>query len=211
VRKVKICGLKEPGNITAIMRLHPDYMGFIFHNPSPRNIGEITDELRIALKAIPEEVRKVGVFVNEEIHKILELGQQLDLQMIQLHGEESPDYCARIRENGFEVIKVIKTGMEKINNSIKEYQTTADYFLFEKEGRFAGGNNEVFNWKILEEIQINKNFFLSGGISPANYQQTFDIKNRNLFALDINSGFEVEPGLKDVEKVMKLINDIHYA
>jgi len=188
--KLKICGMKYPENIIEASELLPDFMGFIFWEKSARYFdGDI-------LK-LPESIQKVGVFVNETIENIVDKIQKHQLQIIQLHGNESAAYCSELKKQNIKIIKVFSIANDFDFEDLKPFETVADYFLFDTKGKFPGGNGIQFNWQILKNYNSEKPFFLSGGIG---IDEINDIKNLNLpiFAIDINSKFETEPGLKNV-------------
>jgi len=208
--KIKICGMKDPGNIMATGELQPDFMGFIFYPDSPRFFGEITEEQEKILRRLPGKIRKTGVFVNEQLSTIVDIGKRLDLKVIQLHGEETPLVCKNLKQQGFEVIKTFKIDHDKIF-STDHYESVVDYFLFEKRGILPGGNNQTFDYSNLDELVIKKPFFLSGGISLSNYENTFSMNHKGPYGIDVNSAFENSPGIKNVERLSQLINQLRYA
>ena len=188
--KLKICGMKNPENIIEASKLLPDFMGFIFWEKSARYFdGDI-------LK-LPESIQKVGVFVNETIENIVDKIQKHQLQIIQLHGNESAAYCSELKKQNIKIIRVFSIANDFDFEDLKPFETVADYFLFDTKGKLPGGNGIQFNWKILKNYPSEKPFFLSGGIG---IDEINKLKNLNLpiFAIDINSKFETEPGLKNV-------------
>ena len=188
--KLKICGMKNPENIIEASKLLPDFMGFIFWEKSARYFDSDIPKL-------PESIQKVGVFVNEKIENIVDKIQKHQLQIIQLHGNESAEYCSELKKQNIKIIKVFSIANDFDFEDLKPFETVADYFLFDTKGKFPGGNGIQFNWQILKNYNSEKPFFLSGGIG---IDEINDIKNLNLpiFAIDINSKFETEPGLKNV-------------
>ena len=198
--KLKVCGMRDPENIREISTLQPDFMGFIFFPKSPRNVSdEITNEQLPA-----NGVKKVGVFVNEVPDIVKEKAATYQLDLLQLHGNESPAYCEAMKNDGYSIIKVFSVGNEFNFANLEAYLPFVDYFLFDTKGKYYGGNGEVFNWEILNNYHLEKPFFLSGGIDEQNVEQIDKIKNPWLFAIDVNSKFEISPALKDVERVKKL-------
>ncbi len=198
--KVKVCGMKEAANIVAINALEPDYMGFIFHPKSPRFV--------IELPAVPaaRNTKKVGVFVNADEALIAQKKVTFELDYLQLHGNESPEFCARLKEQGHHLIKVFSVS-DRFEFSITEhYAPFCDFFLFDTKGKNPGGNGHVFDWRLLKKYQSNTPFFLSGGITLRHLETVKAIANDfNIHGLDVNSGFEVSPGIKDVDKIAQLI------
>jgi phosphoribosylanthranilate isomerase len=198
--KLKICGMKYPDNILEVGSLLPDYMGFIFWEKSARYFDGVIPEL-------PKSIKKVGVFVNETIELILAKAQKHDLQAIQLHGNESVEFCNELRENGnqvqIEIIKVFSVDDSFDFEVLKPFEAVCDYFLFDTKGKLPGGNGTTFDWKVLEKYPSSKPFFLSGGIGIEEIEAVHEISKTNLplYAIDVNSKFEIEPGLKNIEKL----------
>lgn len=197
--KLKICGMKYPDNILEVGSLLPDYMGFIFWPKSARYFDGDMPEL-------PKSIKKTGVFVNESIPVIEEKITKYNLQAIQLHGQESAAFCKEIKTKlatSIEIIKVFSAD-ENFDFSILEpYETVSDYFLFDTKGKLPGGNGTTFDWKILSSYPSTKPFFLSGGIGIEEFDAVNEILKTNLpiYAIDINSKFEIEPGLKNINLV----------
>ncbi|WP_242928196.1 phosphoribosylanthranilate isomerase [Pontibacter vulgaris] len=202
--KVKVCGMREPENLRQIAALQPDYMGFIFYEGSKRYCDEtITPKL---LDELPASIKKVGVFVNESTEVILDTARKYKLDVIQLHGRETPRQCKELQEAGLEVIKAFSVDDNFVFENTLLYERSCDYFLFDTRGNNYGGNGTVFDWEILKGYLSDKPYFLSGGLSLENLKsREFEKIWPKPFALDVNSGFELEPGLKDVEKVKELI------
>lgn len=190
--KLKICGMRDAANIKEVAELRPDYMGFIFYEKSPRFVGDkfVIPDLQLAA---------VGVFVNESTEKILSKG----LKIVQLHGDETPDQCDELRKH----VKVIKAF--SIDNDF-DFETTkkynADYFLFDTKGKYYGGNAKTFNWNKLKEYDQRIPFFLSGGLNADNLKDISILKGMNLHAIDLNSGVEDSPGVKDIEKIKSVMS-----
>ena len=197
---LKVCGMREAENIRQVASLHPDYMGFIFYRSSPRFVG---DDFAMP-DHFPSEIKRVGVFVNEVTAEIGHLAQKHTLDYVQLHGDESVEQCSELRALGIKVIKVFSIGNEFDFNHIMMYEDCVDFFLFDTKGRDFGGNGIVFDWTMLQNYSQNVPFFLSGGISPGTIVGVDVLKGMNLHAVDVNSGVECSPGIKDVELVRKL-------
>lgn len=199
--KIKVCGMRDPENIRSIGTLSPDYMGFIFYEQSPRYTGKsffIPDDL-------PATVKRVGVFVNESIETMLGISSLYGLQCVQLHGHEPVEKCEQLRSAGLEVIKAFAVDDPFDFSVLKPYQSSVDYFLFDTRGKKYGGNGLPFNWSVLQHYDQQVPFFLSGGLSTRNLEDVFRLTTMNLYALDINSGVEVSPGMKDVREVESFI------
>lgn len=200
--KLKICGMRS--NISEVASLKPDYLGFIFWEPSKRCFSG-------AMPQLPHNIKKVGVFVNETIAVILEKIQDYDLLGIQLHGKESPEFCKELQERakGVKIIKVFSVKNEFNFDALKEFENVCDFFLFDTKGKLPGGNGYTFDWSVLEKYPSTKPFFLSGGIGLEEADKIIAFlqtdASKYCYALDVNSKFEIEPGLKDIEKLKKFI------
>lgn len=193
--KLKICGMKYPENITEVGSLLPDYMGFIFWEKSARYFDGIIPDL-------PKSIKKVGVFVNQSQEEILSKISKYDLQAIQLHGHESVEFCQELKNKidpKIELIKVFSADENFDFEVVKSYESVCDYFLFDTKGKLPGGNGTTFDWRILNQYNSTKPFFLSGGIGLEEIEIIKEISKTNLpiYAIDVNSKFEIEAGLKD--------------
>jgi len=195
--QLKICGMRDAKNIAEVGALHPDYMGFIFYRPSPRYVG--------ANFSIPQNfpsiVRKVGVFVNEAPDSILSKMRSLDLDFVQLHGKEPAGLCVVLKQHDVKVIKVFSIDDDFDFKVTKPYESVVDYFLFDTKGKNYGGNAQAFKWEILKRYDQQIPFFLSGGLTSENIAGVRELKGMNLHALDVNSGVELEPGLKSPDLI----------
>ncbi|MDI1316253.1 phosphoribosylanthranilate isomerase [Flavobacterium sp.] len=195
--------MKFPENIIEIASLQPDYLGFIFYEKSPRNFEN-------DIPNIPKSIRKVGVFVNASLEEILKKVNQYQLELVQLHGAESPEFCHSLQQNNVKVIKALSIDNQFNFNTLNEYNNFCDYFLFDTKGTNYGGNGITFDWSILENYTLDKPYFLSGGIGLENLEEvkSFLTKpySKNCIAIDCNSKLETEPGLKSIENTKQLIN-----
>ena len=195
--RIKICGMKYPDNILEVGALLPDYMGFIFWEKSARYFDGIIPDL-------PKSIRKVGVFVNATSDEILEKIKKHDLQAVQLHGSESVEFCESLKKKlpkGIEVIKVFSILNTFDFAALKPFEPLCDYFLFDTKGKLPGGNGTTFDWKVLEQYPSKKPFFLSGGIGIEELEDVKQVLKTNLpiYAIDVNSKFELNPGLKNIQ------------
>ncbi|TDE28426.1 phosphoribosylanthranilate isomerase [Flavobacterium ranwuense] len=195
--KLKICGMKYPENILEVGSLLPDYMGFIFWEKSARYFDGVIPDL-------PKSIKKVGVFVNASQEEIIEKITKYDLQAVQLHGQESVEFCLDLKDkinNPIEIIKVFSVDDSFDFEVLKPFETVCDYFLFDTKGKLPGGNGTTFDWKVLEKYPSGKPFFLSGGIGINEMDTVNEISKTNLplYAIDVNSKFEIEPGLKNIQ------------
>jgi len=197
--QIKICGLKQPENIKAIAGLKPDYMGFICYGKSPRYIAELLPQV---LEGIPQGIIKTAVFVNESKENIEHLLNRYSFNAIQLHGDESAAFANAFRDK-VTVIKAFGVDEGFDFSSLDTYADSVDYFLFDTKTSTYGGSGKTFNWGILDNYKLSKPFFLSGGISADNLERIKEIKHPAFYGVDLNSRFEVEPGLKDVQKLEK--------
>jgi phosphoribosylanthranilate isomerase len=201
---VKICGMREPVNIKAAGGLMPDIMGFIFYKHSPRYAGEqLNPEI---LAELSPEIRKTGVFVNARFSEISETVEKYSLDMVQLHGEELPELCSQLRSKGIQVIKAFSISESKSFIPCYEYFKVTDYFLFDTMTINHGGSGQKFEWRLLDNFDPGHPFFLSGGIGPMDADKINGIQNPSIYGIDLNSRFETEPGLKDIEMLRKFIN-----
>jgi phosphoribosylanthranilate isomerase len=197
---VKVCGLKESENITAVDGLSPDLVGFIFYDKSPRYVA--TDSLPLT-KAV-----RTGVFVNETAEKILEKAIQYRLQVLQLHGSETPETAAFLKDKGYRLIKAFNIGDEMDSLQMQAFIPYCDYFLLDTKGQHAGGNGLKFNWELLNSYELETPFLLSGGIRPADAAEIKKIKHPAIAGVDLNSGFEIHPGFKNISLLKEFIHDI---
>lgn len=192
--------------IQELISMNVDFLGFIFYEKSPRYVLN-----HLSLKEIAEilHYKKVGVFVNESIRGIAEIASEAQLDVIQLHGNEDDNFIFQLRQiigENIEIIKVIRIGnktYEELQKTINHQPSTINYLLFDTDSSAFGGTGKAFDWQILNDLEITKPYFLSGGISLENISQLSTV-NCQPFALDINSKFEIEPGLKDLEKIKQL-------
>ena len=205
--KIKVCGMKNPQNIKDLTALNPDFIGFIFYEKSPRYCANELDNLDF----IPKNIKKIGVFVNENIDKILEFAKKYDLNGIQLHGSESPDICRQIKANNLLVIKAFSIAESADFERTKDYEGVADYFLFDSPPTPKikyGGTGIKFDWSILNDYQGNTPFLLSGGISVDDAKMIKKITHPHFFGIDINSKFEIEAGVKNVELICSFLKNM---
>jgi len=200
--KIKICGMRDAENIKALVKLNIDFIGFIFHEKSPRNVSGKPKVL------IPKNIKKVGVFVNKPLAFLQGKAQEFDLDYIQLHGKESPEFCLEAKQLGLQIIKAFNINDTFDFEMLKPYEANCDYFLFDAFGKQAGGNGVVFNWQLLENYKGEKPFLLSGGINKTMHQEISNFKHKQCVGIDINSGFEIKPALKDVEGIAEFIKKV---
>ncbi len=204
--------MKYLENIQEVAALQPDYLGFIFYEKSKRNFEGIIPEL-------PKSIKKTGVFVNATLAFVVDKIIKYDLQAVQLHGDENTQYIKELRQtelvsaSHIEISKQVRKEIEIIKvfgikesfnfEALKPYEAVVDYFLFDTKGKERGGNGITFDWSVLEKYPYAKPFFLSGGIGLEQLKEVQQIRKTKLpiYALDVNSKFEIEPGLKSVENI----------
>ncbi len=198
--------MREPENISGVVAARPDFIGFIFYPKSKRFVGfEPSPEV---LDNVPDSVKKVGVFVDETPETVLEIYQNWKLDVVQLHGNESPEYCREIQNSGATVFKAFLVDNQFDFEHLKAFSGVCNYFLFDTKGQLPGGTGQKFNWQLLEKYRGNVPFFLSGGIGPDDLDSIRNFNHPQLFGIDLNSGFEISPAVKDVEMVQKFIREI---
>jgi phosphoribosylanthranilate isomerase len=195
--KLKVCGMRDSSNIAELAGLKPDFMGFIFYPPSKRFAGELDEK---ALAELGNEIKRVGVFVNAPVNEIIEKVKKYRLDAVQLHGDEMPEVCSILKENGLTVIKVFSVA-DTLPENLNEYKPYVDYFLFDTKTEGYGGSGKKFSWEVLKDYDNEIPLILSGGIGPDSADEIRNLKGLNLYGVDINSRFETEPGLKDVKLV----------
>ncbi len=200
--RLKICGMNL--NTMEVANLKPQYLGFIFWKPSKRFFQE-------AMPQLPDYIGKVGVFVNASIEEVVDKIAEYDLQTVQLHGKESPQFCKAlkkqltVRSSAVETIKVFAIGDDFDFGEIHPFEKVCDYYLFDTKGKLPGGNGRVFNWKILKDYPSKKPYFLSGGIGLHHIESIKEFLSRPeskyCHAIDVNSKFETALGMKDIAKL----------
>lgn len=201
---IKVCGITDVKQLTQLDGLGIEFAGLNFYKPSPRYMKDkISGE---AVKAADLDIKKVGIFVDAGFNEIVELLEEYDLDVIQLHGEEEPLLCEQLSERT-EVIKVFRIGDGKVDvdELVNEYDEVCDYYLFDtavKTGA-AGGTGVQFDWKKITKAKIEKPFFLSGGIGPADAEKIKGFKHPDFYGIDINSKFEKSPGVKDMVSILQ--------
>lgn len=206
----KVCGIRDINQALALEAMGIDYIGFIFYAPSKRYV---LAELSLAdlKKFQPIHAKKVGVFVNEPIASLLNIVASAGLDMVQLHGDEDEVYISALKNKLMEKVKIIK--VFRVGGAmpfLDSFNTLADYYLFDTDSKMYGGTGAHFNWDVLKGNPIEKPYFLSGGIGPNDITGIEVMKKtkagQTLVALDVNSQFEIEPGIKNLEKIKTFIN-----
>jgi phosphoribosylanthranilate isomerase len=201
---IKVCGITQLKQLQQLEALDIDFAGLIFYKDSPRYVGNKIPGKE--LKSADFDIKKVGVFVNADYDEIMKIVESYSLDLVQLHGDESPDLCNDLSDE-VEVIKTFRISDEtaqQIDKLIMPYDEACDYCLFDTaSGDSFGGTGKQFNWNNLSKSKIEKPFFISGGISVDDADALKAFKHPDLFAVDINSKFETEPGIKDMKLILQ--------
>jgi len=208
--RIKVCGITLPEQANALEEMGATLAGFIFYPKSPRYMAnKISPE---KMKQIKGKIAKVGVFVNATYDELMKTVESYRLDMVQLHGDETPKYCEKIADY-ISVIKAFRLGEnDNIEWMVRPYEDVCDMFMFDTMGAGYGGTGKKFNWEVLKQSTINKPFFLSGGIEPGDEKKLKEFSEspaaKSLFAIDINSRFEVTAGIKNMEKIKTFCDNL---
>ncbi len=198
---IKTCGMRDADNIRAVSELGIDWMGFIFWAPSSRYVSEKPTFL-------PTRQKRVGVFVDARIEEVKSKADEYALDLIQLHGSESPAFCERLKANSRQqLIKAFNIATQEDLEQTIPYEGLVDYFLFDTKAKMIGGNGTQFDWSVLSAYQGNTPFLLSGGIGPGDAEKVRNFHHPQLAGIDLNSRFELSPALKDIEKLKQFITE----
>lgn len=195
--------MRDEHNIRAVELLDIDWMGFIFYPLSSRYVGE-------QLSYLPDKVTRVGVFVNEQPEIVRKRAEQSRLQILQLHGKESPAYCRELKKQGYRVIKAfgIETDQPFPTENVQRYEGSCDYFLFDTKTPMHGGSGQKFNWELLNDYRGTIPFLISGGLSPGDAEVIKAFSHPQLMGVDLNSGFETSPAVKDTTLLQPFIEQL---
>ena len=200
---IKVCGMREPENIRAVEALGIDLMGFIFWKPSSRYVGAVPSYL-------PRNCQRAGVFVDAALQDILTAVKDFQLDVLQLHGHESPEAIMALKER-LPAIHIIKSlavmGPDDLAQT-EAYEEVCDAFLFDTKGKLPGGNGQQFDWSVLRQYKGRLPFLLSGGIGPGDERRIREFDVPGCLGIDLNSRFETAPGLKDVEALKTFIETV---
>ncbi len=200
---VKVCGMREAENVAQVAALSPDLMGFILFDRSPRFVECVAP-------VTPQDVQRVGVFVNATMSYIAEMVKRHSLNVVQLHGSESVEMCRWAREQGLVVIKAISISSPSDMTLAVEYAGAVDYLLFDTKCAEHGGSGRRFDWTILDSYQGETPFLLSGGIDEDSAEEILAITHKRFAGVDLNSRFEISPALKDIAKLERFLEKIKY-
>ena len=200
---IKVCGITQLKQLQQLDALEIDFAGMIFYKGSPRYVGDKLTKKE--LKSADFDIKKTGVFVNQGYDEIMKAVEDYDLDVVQLHGDESPQLCKKISAET-ELIKVFRIAANEtdIDKLVQPYDDVCDYYLFDTAGQkdSFGGTGKQFDWSLIAKSKIEKPFFLSGGIGPADAEKIKKFRHPDFYAVDINSMFETAPGIKDMTKVL---------
>ncbi|WP_233254029.1 phosphoribosylanthranilate isomerase [Hymenobacter sedentarius] len=200
---VKVCGMRDAAALAEVAVLTPDFLGFIFAPASPRFVGEaLAPEL---VQALPASIWKVGVFVNETTETIVTTAERFGLAAVQLHGQETPAQCEELSEAGLLVMKAFSVGKAVDFTALLPYVPHCDFFLFDTKGAAPGGNGAVFDWDLLKSYNLPVPYFLAGGLGLEHAPELADLRLPGLVGVDLNSGFETAPGVKDATRVGQML------
>ena len=199
---IKVCGITQLKQVEHLDAMDIEFVGLNFYKESPRYVvGKISGE---SIRDGDFDIKKIGIFVNENIDKIMKTAEEFNLDIVQLHGDETPAACKRLSEE-IEVIKTFRVSgnTKNIEELIEKYDDACDYYLFDTGGQkeSLGGTGIQFDWKLLNSSRIEKPFFLAGGIGLPDVVKVKTFKHPDFFAVDINSKFEISPGIKDLDLV----------
>ena len=204
---IKVCGMREPQNIREVAALAINWIGFIFYERSKRFVERCPTEQQ-ATDSEQLSPKKVGVFVNATIESMMEKASTYKLDYLQLHGNESPEDCHTLQKRGYSLIKAFPIATKEDFEKTREYEGRVDYFLFDTRCEGYGGSGKRFDWSILTGYKGETPFLLSGGIRPENAEAIRNFRHPRFAGIDLNSGFEIEPGLKDIDKLKNFIQQI---
>ena len=210
--------MRDPENIRQVAMTGIDWMGFIFYARSARSIDSrqwTVDSLKktdspsnCQLTTVICQLKRVGVFVNATPEYMMETANLYKLDYLQLHGNESPDTCYALQKRGYAIIKAFSIASADDLTCTTEYEERTDYFLFDTKCNSYGGSGKQFDWSVLASYKGNTPFLLSGGIAPDSVDAVRNFRHPQLAGIDLNSGFETEPGMKDAEKIKTFIDKI---
>ena len=200
---IKVCGMRDADNIREVEGLGIDMMGFIFWPKSSRYAGERPSYL-------PRLCKRVGVFVDADIDDITLKCRYFGLDVIQLHGHETPAFVSRLSALRCQLIKAFPIASADDLRQAARYEGYVDYFLFDTKGKAMGGNGEKFDWDVLSGYDADTPFFLSGGIGPDDAKKVNDFRHPKCIGIDLNSRFELSPGFKDTRKLKEFINNLSF-
>ena len=201
---IKVCGMREAENIREVEASGVDWMGFIFWPKSSRYVSEVPSYL-------PTKCKRVGVFVDASIGDVMSQTEAFGLDLIQLHGQESPSYITQLRPHlpaQIQIIKALNIATTSDLEAAKRYEGVVDYLLFDTKGKCVGGNGEKFDWSVLDDYAGSTPFLLSGGIGPDDAERVKAFHHPKCIGIDLNSKFELSPALKDATKLQSFLSSL---
>jgi phosphoribosylanthranilate isomerase len=203
--RIKVCGMREVAEVAAVVEAGVDAIGMIFVEQSPRYVAP--ERAREIVASLPPFVDAVGVFLDQDVATVNEIVRSCGLTKVQLHGAESPAYCAEIN---CRVIKVFRVRPTLSTEDLAPYAGVVSGFLFDTfHEKIAGGTGDTFDWHLLEKLSPPRPIILAGGLTPENVGEA--IRQAHPFAVDLNSGVEISPGRKDLAKVRAAIAQVAAA
>lgn len=203
--RVKVCGMSFPGNVAAVDALGVDLLGFVFYPNSPRCVATPPEKLP------PTRAKRVGVFVDQDEDEILSAVGRYGLDGVQLHGAESPDFCRRLRGSlppGTLLVKAVGVASSEDLTTALAYEEVADCLLFDTRCATHGGSGRRFDWSLLSRYRGNLPFLLSGGLGPGDEERVRSFRHPRCLGVDLNSRFELSPGVKDVAALARFLRGI---
>jgi phosphoribosylanthranilate isomerase len=207
--QIKVCGITQERDLAELVEMAIPYAGLIFYDKSPRFVENKLTAAQV--KLFTGKIKKVGVFVNEKPEKIKAIIEEYELDAIQLHGDETPGFCEELQKE-ITVIKAFSIKAENnISEAVKPYLSSVDYFLLDTAGKNYGGNGRTFDWNILADYNNDVPYFLSGGIAPEHAEKIMQLNQDKLIAVDINSRFEISPGVKNISLIKEFLCHLNIA
>lgn len=197
--------MRNPENIREVSELIPDFMGFIFYPPSPRSCSSLPVN---TVRSLPEGIMPVAVTVNSDFDRIMGIVDKYGFKGVQLHAEESPEMCLRLREEGLFVMKAISVRDSESMNDVRKYVGKVDLFVFDTATKSRGGSGKKFDWSLLENYDTPTDFLLSGGIGPEDADRIIEFSHPHFVGVDLNSRFEVSPGVKSISLLSRFLNEL---
>lgn len=219
---VKVCGMRDGENIRQVAELGVDWIGMIFWAKSPRNVtmipthaGIIPDRADVQCSTSNVQWKRVGVFVDEMAQNVVTRVVNFKLDMVQLHGHETPTLIRNLRRTldpdikpGIQFIKAISVSGRDDIATYRDYEDCVDYFLFDTQCKSVGGSGKQFDWSVLDAYDGDKPFLLSGGIGPDDAERVKAFRHPKCIGIDLNSRFETEPGMKDIAALRSFLSQL---
>ncbi len=205
--RIKMCGVTRIADAEAAVTAGVDALGFIFHRKSGRNIEP--DKARAIIEQLPPFIDTVGVFVDKKRREVEEIIDYCRLAYAQLHGRETPKYCERLARFGApcQVIKAFRVNPELTPEDIRPYDVhVRGYLLDTYHKQMVGGTGKTFDWDLIEKLRLNRPLLLAGGLNPDNISAA--LKAVRPYAVDVNSGLEIQPGIKDHSRIKSLVSRV---